>query len=205
MMMALATMTPEGAAAMLFYLVIYLFMNLGAFAVVAMLRNLTHSEDLAYFRGMIYRNPVLVITFAVFILSLLGMPPLAGFAAKFQVFRVLFDGARDFATQGQSGLSYILYALLVIGGLNTVLSLFYYVKVLKVMILDQPLEAVENRPVAQLPTPAIANGYLIVLAGAILVVGILWNPLSVASTKGVIGFTQAPQVGSPQRAEGGAR
>lgn len=206
MMMALATVTREGAGAMLFYLVVYLVMNLGAFAAVAMLRNLTHSEDLADFRGMIYRNPVLVITLAVFLLSLLGMPPLAGFAAKFQVFRVLFDGARDFATQGQSGLSYILYGLLVIGGLNTVLSLFYYVKVLKVMILDQPLEAVENRPVAQLPTPAIANGYLMVLALAILVVGIFWNPLSEATAyKGVVDFTQAPQANQAERAEGGAR
>ena len=96
----------------------------------------------------------------MFLLSLLGMPPLAGFAAKFQVFRVLFDGAREFGRQGQPGLSNILYALLVIGGLNTVLSLFYYVKVLKVMILDQPLEVVESRPVAQLPTPFLANAYL---------------------------------------------
>ena len=55
MMMGLATLTREGAGAVLFYLVAYLFMNLGAFAVVAFLRNLTGSEDLADFRGLVYR------------------------------------------------------------------------------------------------------------------------------------------------------
>src|SRR5204863_5623988 len=78
MMMGLATMSREGAGAVLFYLVTYLFMNLGAFAVVAMMRNLTGQEDLTYFRGFVYRAPVLVVTLAVFLLSLLGLPPPAG-------------------------------------------------------------------------------------------------------------------------------
>ena len=60
MMMGLATLDAEGAEAVLFYLVAYLFMNLGAFAVVAFLRNQTGSEDLADFRGLVHRSPVLV-------------------------------------------------------------------------------------------------------------------------------------------------
>ena len=91
MMMGLATLTTAGAAAVLFYLVAYLFMNLGAFAVVAFIRNLTGSEDLNDLRGLIYRAPVLVITLGIFLLSLLGLPPLAGFAAKFQIFAVLYQ------------------------------------------------------------------------------------------------------------------
>src|SRR5213079_373713 len=79
MMMGLATLTRDGAAAVLFYLVVYLFMNLGAFAIVAFLRNLTGSEDLKDFRGLVNRAPVLVVTLGIFLLSLLGMPPLAGF------------------------------------------------------------------------------------------------------------------------------
>src|SRR5205807_4617176 len=67
MMMGLATLTADGAAAVLFYLIVYLVMNLGAFAVVAFLRNRTGSEDLSSFRGLVYRSPVLVITFAVFL------------------------------------------------------------------------------------------------------------------------------------------
>jgi NADH-quinone oxidoreductase subunit N len=207
MMMALTTCTREGAGAMLFYLIVYLFMNLGAFAAVAVLRNLTLSEDLADFRGMVYRNPLVVICLAVFLLSLLGMPPLGGFAAKFQVFSVLFDGAKEFASQGRPGLSYTMYALVVIGGLNTAISLFYYAKVLKVMILEQPLEAVENRPIAQLPTPAIANGFLGLLTAAILVTGLFWNPLSLGSQEGVNSFSspKAANVVAQRPAEGAPR
>src|SRR5205085_11713298 len=90
MMMGLAALTRAGAGAVLFYLVVYLFMNLGAFAVVAFLRNMTGSEDLADFRGLVSRSPVLVVTLGVFLFSLLGIPPLAGFTAKFQIFSVLF-------------------------------------------------------------------------------------------------------------------
>src|SRR5262249_49177952 len=82
MMMGLATLTQEGAGAVLLYLIVYLVMNLGAFAVVAFLRNQTGSEDLSAFRGLVRRSPLLVITLAIFLLSLLGMPPLAGFVAK---------------------------------------------------------------------------------------------------------------------------
>src|SRR6266851_3876605 len=73
MMMGLAPLTREGVGAVLLYLVVYLFMNLGAFAVVAFLRNLTGSEDLSSFRGLVYRAPILVVTLAIFLLSLLGL------------------------------------------------------------------------------------------------------------------------------------
>src|SRR5205085_2933336 len=135
MMMGLATLTRDGAGAVLFYLIVYLFMNLGAFAVVAFLRNLTGSEDLADFRGLASRSPLLVVTLGVFLFSLLGIPPLAGFAAKFQIFSVLFLAAKQFTDSGQPMLAYTLYGVVAAAGLNTVLSLFYYAKVLKVMAL----------------------------------------------------------------------
>lgn len=206
MMMGLCTLTPVGVGAVLFYLVAYLLMNLGAFAVVAFLRNLTGSEELADFRGLIHRNPVLVITLGVFLLSLLGLPPLVGFAAKFQIFAALFQGAREFADQQQTGLSYTLYALVVIGGLNTALALFYYVKVLKVMVLDAPLEVVENRPVEPLTTPPIPNAYLIVLATLILVTGILWDPIAETCLEQGVNSFERPvaQAPAPTRTAQGA-
>jgi len=203
MMMGLATLTRDGAGAVLFYLIAYLFMNLGAFAVVAFLRNLTGSEDLADFRGMVQRAPILVVTLAVFLLSLLGIPPLAGFAAKFQIFSVLFDAGRYYTALGDPQLvnvGYIMYALLVIGGLNTVLSLFYYIKVLKVMILEKTIEEVENRPSATYSVPWVPNAYALLLAGVILLVGIFWDPLSEASTeKGVDRFHHEPTAGQAER------
>ena len=203
MMMGLATLNREGAGAVLFYLVVYLFMNLGAFTVVAFLRNLTGSEDLRDFRGLIYRSPVLVITLGVFLLSLLGLPPLGGFAAKFNIFLALYEGAQQFNQAGLSGPAAWLYALIVIGGLNTVLSLFYYVKVLKVMVIDKPLELVEDRPVETLPIPWLPGLYVSLLAAVVLALGIFWNALSqAASEHGVNGFQNAP--GSAQAAEKGA-
>src|SRR5207253_7034442 len=122
MLMGLAVLTAEGAQAVVFYLATYVFMNLGAFAVVAFLRNRTGSEDLRDFRGLIYRAPGLVVLLAVFLLSLLGMPPLAGFVAKFQVFAAIFHAGRDAGTK-VPWLAEVYYALLVIGGVNTVFSL----------------------------------------------------------------------------------
>jgi NADH-quinone oxidoreductase subunit N len=194
MMMGLATLTTEGAGAVLFYLIAYLFMNLGAFAVVAYLRNLTHSEDLADFRGLIQRSPVLVVTLSIFLLSLLGLPPLVGFMAKFQIFSVLYDSAQLYAAQGQDGLSKTMFALLVIGGLNTVLSAMYYIKVLRVMILDRRLEEIEGRPTEPLKVPGSVMGFAAVLAVVILALGVFFGPLDQASRiNGVDGFPRAPQ------------
>jgi NADH-quinone oxidoreductase subunit N len=202
MMMGLAALNRDGAGAVLFYLVAYLFMNLGAFAVVAFLRNRTGSEDLASFHGLVYRSPLLVVTLAVFLLSLLGMPPLAGFAAKFQIFSVLYDAGQYYGSPAvdQQTLSVTMYALLVIGGLNTVLSLFYYVKVLKVMILDRPLELVEGRPAAPLSIPVSWSVFVTVMAVMIFVVGLAWDPLDAASrVHGVNGFQRLPTPAAPQQ------
>jgi NADH-quinone oxidoreductase subunit N len=201
MMMGLATLTPAGAGAVLFYLMIYLVMNLGAFAVVAFLRNVTGSEDLSSFRGLVQRSPVMVITLGVFLLSLLGLPPLAGFAAKFQIFYVLYDTAQDYQVANRLGLAYTLYALLVIGGLNTVVSLIYYVKVLKVMVLDKPLEEVEGAAAPPLETPALQNGYVSVLAFLVLALGVFWSPLSRASSVDGVKTFERPVV--VQQAKGG--
>jgi NADH-quinone oxidoreductase subunit N len=206
MLMGLAVLNRDGAGAVLFYLVAYLFMNLGAFAVVAFLRNQTGSEDLGDFRGLIYRSPLLVITLGVCLLSLLGMPPLAGFAAKFQIFSVLYDAGQYYGSPAvdQPTLSITMYTLLVIGGLNTVLSLFYYVKVLKVMVLDRPLEVVEGRRPVPLFVPAGPAVYATVMALMILVIGLAWNRLDTASrVRGVSGFHRLPALGAPAQAAQG--
>jgi NADH-quinone oxidoreductase subunit N len=200
MMMGLAPLTRDGAAAVLFYLIAYLFMNLGAFAVVAFLRNQTGSEELSDFRGLVRRSPVLTITLAVFLLSLLGIPPLAGFAAKFQIFRVLYEGGQTWSAHGQPALAWWLYALLVIGGLNTVLSVVYYLKVMKVMILDTTLEEVEGRPSVPLSVPGGSVLFASLLAVVILVVGILWDPLARLSDRGVDRFNEAPAKAVAQNA-----
>jgi NADH-quinone oxidoreductase subunit N len=123
----------EAAAALAVYITIYLFMNLAAFAGVAFLRNATASEDLNDYSGLVRRSPGFAVCMAIVMFSLLGLPPLGGFVAKVTVFLALIDAK--------------LWALLAIGLLNTVLSLFYYLRVVKVMVLgpervDRPLPAI---------------------------------------------------------------
>jgi len=205
MLMGLATFTERGLSAVLFYLVAYLFMNLGAFAVVAFLRNVTGSEDLSSYRGLVQRSPVMVITLGFFLFSLLGLPPLAGFAAKFQIFRVLYEAAGIYRDKSDM-LSYTMYALLVIGGLNTVLSVFYYVKVLKVMILDRPLDESAGPAPAPLPVPLGSVAFASAIAILVLGIGVLWGPIVEASDRGAGGFhanmkrsaTSSPEQQGPQ-------
>jgi NADH-quinone oxidoreductase subunit N len=196
MMMGLATLTKTGASAVLFYLVIYLFMNLGAFGVIAMMRNITGQEDLSYYGGFAYRAPVLVIMLGVFLLSLIGLPPLGGFAAKFEIFAALFDAARVYARPdvAKPNLVWIMYGMVLAGGLNTVISLFYYIKVLKVMALERTLEEVEGRPVAIRNVPISQAVYASLLALAVLILGILWNPIDAAGRDGVQNFRNQPSV-----------
>jgi NADH-quinone oxidoreductase subunit N len=204
MMMGLAPLNREGVSAVLVYLVAYLFMNLGAFAVVAFLRNETGSEDLSSFRGLIRRAPFLVVTLSIFLLSLLGIPPLAGFVAKFQIFYVLYYSGQKFFQMGQSGLGATMIALLVIGGLNTVLSVFYYLRVIKVMILDKPLDEIEGREPQPLPEPVGVRVYLGLLVAVLVVAGILWGPLASESVKGAGSFRDVPKpTGVAQAREGG--
>jgi NADH-quinone oxidoreductase subunit N len=181
MMMGLASFTADGAAAVLFYLVAYLFMNLGAFAIVAFLRNQTGSEELSSFRGIVRQSPLLVVTLGFFFFSLVGVPPLVGFAAKFQIFSVLFNAGNKYLA-GAPVLSYTMYALLVIGGINTVISLVYYINVLKVMV--EPVEE-EEQP---RQTPIGWSFFAGIMAAAVFLLGIWWNPLIDYSTKGAAPF-----------------
>jgi NADH-quinone oxidoreductase subunit N len=197
MMMGLAVLNKEGVSAVLFYLVAYLFMNLGAFAVVAILRNQTGSEDLSSYRGLAYRSPLMAVLMSIFLLSLLGMPPLAGFAAKFQILGALIDAGKVYGSSGQAALAYTMYFLVGALAINTVLSAVYYIKVMKVMILDKTVEEVEGRPSPPVPVSIGAAFYGTILAAMIFVVGVAWDPLAKASNVGVQSFHVAPRAKSP--------
>jgi NADH-quinone oxidoreductase subunit N len=120
--------------AIAFYLGTYLFMNLGAFAIVAVLRNRLRSEEIASYAGLVRTNPGLVVAAAAVLVSLVGLPPMAGFVSKFLVFASLAEAI----TKGIE--RPLMLVLLVVGGVNTVISLFYYLRVLKVMTFDPPAD-----------------------------------------------------------------
>ena len=150
----------DALAAVGFYLGVYVFMNLGAFAVVAAVRNATGSEQIDDYAGLIRTSPGLTLCFAVILFSLVGMPPLAGFAAKFAAFAALVDAK--------------LFVLLLVGALNTVLSLFYYLRVVRVMVL-QPEPQEGNAPTIPMLSPP--GAYCALLTLPILVLGVWWSGL----------------------------
>jgi NADH-quinone oxidoreductase subunit N len=135
---AVAATHPEIAesaiAALALYVAIYLLMNLAAFAMIAFYRNSLGSEEIADYAGLVKRSPLTVIMFALVLFSLVGLPPLAGFLGKFAIFAALTNAWQA------TGNSFLL-ALLVLGGLNTAISLFYYLRVVKVMTIDPESDA----------------------------------------------------------------
>lgn len=158
----------EGAlSGLLLYIVIYVFMNLGAFAVVAFLRNYIASEEIADYSGMIRSRPYIVICLVLALFSLIGLPPLAGFLGKFAVFASIADAFR--ATDA----TYLL-VLLLVGGANTALSLYYYLRVAKIMVMEEPAEGVD---IEQYPKAGLEAVYLVAVTLPTALLIFFWNPV----------------------------
>jgi NADH-quinone oxidoreductase subunit N len=183
MLMGLAVITNAGASAVLFYLAAYVAMNLGAFGVVALVRNATGSEDISAFRGLVKRNPLLAITMTVFLASLLGLPPLAGFAGKFQVFVAVYGAAKAATASGPPGLGAVFYVLLVVGAVNTAVSAYYYLKVARAMLLEEPEG--DATPVTLSPRAGL---FLVALVALLFAAGVLWDPLMAETGRAVSAF-----------------
>lgn len=120
--MGAVVLTSEGLRSVLIYLITYLFMNLGAFLVVIEIFNKTESFDMKDYRGLYRRSPFLTIAMTIFMLSLMGIPPFAGFFGKLYVFGAAVN----------QNLAW--YA--VIGALNSVVAVYYYARVIKTMIIE---------------------------------------------------------------------
>ncbi len=131
-----------GASAILFYLSCYLFMNLGAFGVVSVLEHVDNSglsaDDL---RGLWYRRPLLAGLLAFFLLSLAGFPPMAGFAAKYYIFYAALQGGHP--------------ELLIIGVLASVLGIYYYLRFVATMFMEQREGAPVLATVPATPAPSV--------------------------------------------------
>src|SRR6185295_18480700 len=118
-----------GPASILFYLGAYFLMNLGAFLVLVAMENIFGGTDLRHLRGAVRREPVLAVALCIFLFSLTGLPPFAGFMGKWFIMVQL----------GQSGH----YGMIVWIGLNSVISLYYYMRIAKAVAIDEPVEGVE--------------------------------------------------------------
>ena len=130
-LMGLTANTVDGVRGMLLYMAIYVVMNVGAWGVILSMRRpsgelVENIDDLA---GMSRTRPMLAFGMAAFLFSLAGIPPLAGFFAKFYVFYAAIDAG--------------LYALAIVGVLSTVVGSYYYLRIVKIMYFDEPAPAFE--------------------------------------------------------------
>lgn len=160
-LMGFAVLTDDGLRAMLFYMVVYYLMNLGAFLVVMVVANSTGREDVDGFKGLAWRGgaaPAGAMT--VFLFSLTGLPPFAGFIGKFYLFSAAIE--KQF------------YALALVGAVNSVIALYYYARIVKVMYLDMPEGEVAQQAVALGWRSAAPLG---ILATLTLVLGLYWAPV----------------------------
>src|SRR5690349_18027558 len=158
--MGLAAASIAGVQSILVYLIVYVLMNVGAFLVVMAVSRVTGGEEVSDFRGLGSRAPVAALALTIFLFSLTGIPPFAGFAGKYLVFAAVVQ---------RGGFWNVLLA--VIGVLNSAVSLFYYAKIIKAMYLD------ETADTGPMPVPALYNGVLVALAIPLVVFGIYWGPL----------------------------
>jgi NADH-quinone oxidoreductase subunit N len=158
-LMGFVVLSDEGLRAMLFYLVVYYLMNLGAFLVVMVVANNTGREDLEGFRGLAWRGGALpAVAMAIFLFSLTGLPPLAGFIGKFYLFAAVVKEH--------------FYYLAVVGILNSVVSLYYYVRIVKTMFLDAPLGTE-----GQVTLDPHNGSLLAVLSVVTVILGLYWTPV----------------------------
>jgi NADH-quinone oxidoreductase subunit N len=121
MLMGAVVLSNDGIAAILVYFLVYLFMNLGAFYVVMVIADRTGSEDIEDYKGLGSRTPFLSVALAIFLVSLTGLPPTAGFIGKLYLFAALLNHGWVW--------------LAIVGALNSVIALYYYVRIIRNMFL----------------------------------------------------------------------
>jgi len=158
LLMGFLMLSEPGLQAILFYLFVYALMNLGAFIFVVAVNNSLGSEELADYAGLGYRIPWASAMMVVFLVSLAGVPPSAGFIGKFYLFaEVIRKGY---------------YWLAILGVLNSVISLYYYFQIARAMYFTPPPEGAPAMPV-----PRLHHLTLAVTALPTLLLAIYWAPL----------------------------
>lgn len=158
MLMAVSVMDNTGVASILIYFFMYMLMNLGAFFVVQLVADQTGSEAIEDYSGLGYRSPLIGIAMTVFLISLTGLPPTAGFIGKLYVFTSVINAG------------YLWLA--VIGVINSVISLVYYVKVVRNMYLR---DVESTKP--KVTFSSFAMVIVLLLAIPTLILGVYFGPI----------------------------
>jgi NADH-quinone oxidoreductase subunit N len=157
----------DGFSAALFYTTVYAVTLVGAFAVVGVVRRQTGGDDFSNFAGLASRSPLLAGCMAAFMLSLAGIPPLAGFFGKFYLFSAALNAG------GSQGLLW----LVLLGLVGSFVSLYYYLLVLKAIFVDEASMAAA-RPLHRIPPDATQQAAVALLAAIVVLLGVIPNVLA---------------------------
>jgi len=149
--------TPRGVEGSLLYILAYVLMNLGAFGCVVLISNSIKSDGIENYAGLYKKDPAIAFMLTLFLLSLAGIPPLAGFLGKFLVFAAAIESKFIF--------------LAVAGVINSVVAMYYYLRVIKFMYLDEPPGTFE----AQAQPICLQIALIVALAG-VLIIGLFPLP-----------------------------
>jgi NADH-quinone oxidoreductase subunit N len=151
----------DGFSAALFYATIYAITLVGAFGVVGIVRRETGGDDFLNFRGLVSRSPLIAGCMSIFMLSLAGIPPLAGFFGKFYLFSAALRAG------GNHGLLW----LVVVALLGSFISLYYYLMVLKAIFVDESAVPAVGH-VDRMPSDLLSQTAVVLLAAAVLLLGV---------------------------------
>ncbi len=167
-MIGLIAGTDAGYSSMIFYLLVYLFMNLCGFTCIILFSLRTGTDQIVEYSGLYQKDPLLTLALSISLLSLGGIPPLAGFFGKIYLFWAGW----------QAGL----YGLVLLGLVTSVVSIYYYIRVVKMMVVKEPQEmseVVKNYPEVSWNLPGLRplQVGLITTLIATSIAGILSNPL----------------------------
>ena len=167
-MIGMVAATEAGYASMVFYLLVYLFMNLGAFTGIILFSLRTGTDQITEYAGLYQKDPLLTLGLSICLLSLGGIPPLAGFFGKIYLFWAGW----------QAGL----YGLVILGLVTSVISIYYYIRVVKMMVVKEPQEmseTIQNYPAVRWNLPGMRPLQVGLVFSLVVtsLAGILSNPL----------------------------
>jgi len=157
MLLGIVAHTQQSLAALLYYVITYALATLGAFAVIAVVEDQRGTDQLAHFDGLGRQAPVLSLGLAIFILSLAGIPPLAGFFGKFYLFATVLA-----STPRPTDLLWLVALAIAM----SIVSLYYYLRVLKRVYVAPP-----SADVPPIKSPALSQFLVVLLAAAVLIFG----------------------------------
>ena len=173
LLMGATTQSYSGIYAILFYVMIYCLMNLGAFWVASKVQDAYGGDDLRHFRGLGFKQPFYATVMAIFMFSLVGLPPFAGFIGKLYLFQAVI--ARE------------MYGFALLAAINSVISLYYYMKIVKAMFLESPEGDIQES--SQVFNSWITKAGLVLLAVPNLILGLYWEPVMQIAKGSVAFFT----------------